>query len=479
MIQHHSIRPLVTPAVVNLALAMIASYALGSWTGWAADGREQLSGWLGNGLPFVQFMAVAFLLDRLFRVGVEQVTVRRHMPKLALQMVSLVIYAVFLGSSVSVVFHESVSAVLAASGIIGLAVGFALRGLLADVFSGIALHLDASLRTGDWIDVTLRGKEYSGQLLDIHWRTVVLNDRSENHLIIPNSEFAIATVVNRSRPTIPTEYGASLWIPSQYERARVVTILENAMARAVETGMLLPQPGPYVRLGDIDPATGSLSYRMFYCLDPSRVSPPKAKSAVLSCALDFLKAANLGLHPTRQTEIFRPGAPGHDRFSEVAARLRVLADVPLLAVLSQSELFELAGRAVVCLLSNGQHAMRAGDEGDSMVVVVEGRLRVSVGGDTVATLWPGECAGEMSLLTGSSRSADVVAEGSAVLLEIPKSALTPVLQANPLLIERIATSVAMRQAATAASGNGIDTASNGSDTRPLISRIRRFFRLEA
>lgn len=478
MLARTFIRPLLPALAVNIALAALSDLLFASWLGWLGNGLESYPPLIGRGVPFLQFMAIAYLADRVFRAMAGGVVDGRRIPRLALQLASILIYFCFLGSSVNVVFHESVGTVLAASGIIGLAVGFALRGLLADVFSGIALHLDASLRTGDWLDVTLRGKELQGRLVDIQWRVVVLADRAENHILIPNSEFTQASIVNRSLPGSASEYGAAVAVPSQYERARVFGILENALARCVETGLLLAQPAPYVRLGDVDPATGTLNYRMFYCLDPGRISPNRAKSGVLSHAVDFLKAANLRLDPVRRTEMSRPGIPGWDRFSEVSARQSVLADVPLLSVLSQDELFRLAERSIVAMARHGQHVMRAGDDGESMMVVVEGRLRVVMGETTVATLWPGECAGEMSLLTGSRRSADVVAEGATVLLEIPKQALTPILQANPQQVERIAVVVAERQAASSAgdpllAGPGTDQ----SETRPLISRIRRFFHL--
>lgn len=472
------LRPLILPVLVNVALAVAASLVLQSWIGWHGPARGEYPTWIGNGLPFLQFMGIAFLVDRLLRAGAERLTGTRRMPRLALQLLTVVTYFTFVGASVGVVFNESVSAVLAASGIVGLAVGFALRGLLADVFSGIALHLDASLHSGNWIDLTLRGKEFSGRLVDIQWRTVVLADRGGNHILIPNSEFALGTILNRSQPLPPTEFSTILPIGSGYDRARVVAILENALARAVDSGIVLSHPAPYVRLAGLDGATGALSYRLTFSVDLDRSGQSKATSAVLSHAIDFLKAANLRLHPVSHAELSRPAAPGHDRFNEAEARLKVLADVPLLAVLSQAELAELAERAHVVPFSDGQAVMREGDEGESMVVVLEGRLAVRHGNRKVATLWPGECAGEMSLLTGSNRSADVMAEGAAVLLEIPKAALTPILEANPLQVERIATVVAKRQSSEQQHLGGFaETADHGADASPLIARIRKFFRL--
>jgi small-conductance mechanosensitive channel len=474
----HPQRALLLPLLLNLVLTVTASLVLHSWVSWTAPARSDYPPWVGNGLPFIQFMALAFLTDRLFRFTAERLTGSRRIPRLGLQLLTVVTYFTFLGASVGIVFGESVSAVLAASGIVGLAVGFALRGLLADVFSGIALNLDASLHTGHWIDLTLRGKEYSGRLVDIQWRTVVLADRAGNHILIPNSEFATGSILNRSLPLPSTEFGTSLPVSSQYDRGRVVQILENALDRAVETGVVLAQPAPYVRVSGLDAATGTLTYRMFYFLDLDCSGQTRAQSAVLSHAVDFLKAANMRLHPVNHTEVFRPSPAGFDRFNEPSARLRVLADVPLLSVLSQNELAALADRSTIILLSDGQYAMREGDDDESMVVVVEGRLAVQHGDRKVATLWPGECAGEMSLLTGSRRSADVVAEGQTVLMEIPKQALTPILQANPLQVERIATAVAKRRSAESQhSGTFAGVDHEGDDALPLIARIRKFFRL--
>lgn len=477
----HALRGLVPPLLLNAALGLASDLLLHDWLGWTAPGREAWPAWLGNGLPFLQFMAVAFLVDRVLRVVAERLrgpaSGGRAIPKLGVQLLSVLVYFAFLGSSVSVVFGESVSAVLAASGIVGLAVGFAVRGLLSDVFSGIALHLDASVRAGDWIDLILRGQPVSGRLVDIQWRTVVIADRSNNHVFIPNSEFATATIVNRSQPGAASEYSATLPIAARQDRARVVQVLDNALARAVGAGIVLADPAPYVRVGGLD-GEGALSYRLFYCLDPSRVSPSRGQHEVMSHAIDFLKAANLTLQTARATEIRRPASPGERRVTETAARLSVLSDVPLLSVLSRQELADLAAHSAVRYLSDGQAVMQAGEGGASMVVVAEGRLAVSVGGRRVATLWPGECAGEMSLLTGSPRSADVAADGPACLLEVDKQALTGILQANPSLVERMAAMVDKRMGAADSPAAGTDRRAGGNDeSGTLIAKIRKFFRL--
>ncbi len=122
---------------------------------------------------------------------------------------------------------------MGASGGIGLILVFGLRGLVADVFSGIALHLDASISVGNWGDLQYRGRDLSGKVLDFAWRTVVLADRGDNPVPMPNGEFAGVMVTNRSRPIPLSKYECVLELDAEHDTARILGSLDNALARAV------------------------------------------------------------------------------------------------------------------------------------------------------------------------------------------------------------------------------------------------------
>jgi small-conductance mechanosensitive channel/CRP-like cAMP-binding protein len=465
---------LALPLGLNLAIAGTCNVLLGAPLGWLAPGRSDYPSWIGNVIPFLQILALGYLLER----GIRLVLSRTGTPQLALQLIAAIVYFGAVALSVRIVFDESLGTLLAASGIVGLAVGFAVRGLLADLFSGIVLHLDDSLSIGDWVDVALRGREISGRLRDVQWRAVILADRSGNLVLIPNSEFAAATLTNRSRPQATTEYGGYLRVGSEYDRGRVTQILETALAKVTSDGLILPDPAPYVRIGGLD--EGTVIYKMFYWLDPGMTSPPRAQSAVLGTGIDFLKAAGIQLYPIHRTHISRPALPGQDRLSEDVPRQNALSNIPLLASLSHDELNSVVQHAHIRLFSAGTVILRQGDSGDSMMVVSEGCLEVSIQGEAgatmVARLWPGECLGEMSLLTGAPRSATVTAASYVSLLEIGKEGLEPLLRANPLLIERLATTVEKRrrEQSTLATRQGED---DKGAVRTLTSKIRSFFGL--
>lgn len=87
-----------------------------------------------------------------------------------------------------------------------------------------------------------------------------------------------------------------------------------------------------------------------------------------------------------------------------------LARVPLFEGLGSYALEEIAASAVKTYVRPQMALAKQGDQGFGFAVILSGRADVKVNGETVATLGPGDVFGEMSLATGSRRSADVVSK---------------------------------------------------------------------
>lgn len=480
---HPRILSLAIPLAVNLAIALLCYAVMGSFFGWTSIDSSTLPPVIGRGLPFLQFVAAAYLADRSFVLAADRFHTsglfKRGIPRLATQLISVALYFTFFAISISSVWGESISTLLAASGIVGLAVGFAVRGLLADIFCGIALHLDASLAVGDWICVNIRGKDIIGRVVDIQWRTTVLQF-VHNQINIPNSEFASGTITNWSRPNPASEFTATIPVPVEIDRKRVLAIIDTAMAKLIATGKILDRPGHYVWISSIKESMAA--YTVSFYINAETTIPVMAQSAVLGQVMDFLKAAGIQMQHVTVNAYQRRLSAADDRNTEFQARLRILAEVPLLAVLDRGELTELTRQSSLSVVAAGETVLRAGDEGDSMLVITEGRLDVRLenpnGFKSVATLWPGDCAGEMSLLTGSPRGATVVAVESTTLVEINKQAFAPILQGNPSLVERIALTIEHRKAANEqADKSTVEIADSQTQTASMVSKIRNFFKI--
>lgn len=122
---------------------------------------------------------------------------------------------------------------------------------------------------------------------------------------------------------------------------------------------------------------------------------------------------------------------------------RLLADIPILRMLSAEDVHALAVGARPLLLGPTQRFVVEGREGTSLFLVgdgeVEVRLRRDDGTDwLVETMGRGEVVGEMALLTGEKRSATVRAAGEAVVYEISRDLYQPLLRAHPEWLEELA-----------------------------------------
>lgn len=106
----------------------------------------------------------------------------------------------------------------------------------------------------------------------------------------------------------------------------------------------------------------------------------------------------------------------------------------------------------------GEKLMALGDPGDTMYVIREGRVRIPLR-DKVsgairhqAYLGPSDMVGEMALLTGEPRVADVLAETAVSAIAIRRETLIPLLEAHPPLARILTEILGTRLEA----GGGID-----------------------
>lgn len=81
-------------------------------------------------------------------------------------------------------FGFNISPILAGAGIVGLAVSFGAQTLIKDVLAGIFLIIDNQINIGDKVKIG----ETIGTIEKLGLRTMVIKDKDDNVIYIPNSE---------------------------------------------------------------------------------------------------------------------------------------------------------------------------------------------------------------------------------------------------------------------------------------------------
>jgi CRP-like cAMP-binding protein len=85
----------------------------------------------------------------------------------------------------------------------------------------------------------------------------------------------------------------------------------------------------------------------------------------------------------------------------------------------------------------GENVVVEGTLGDALYLILTGAVQVVKGGRTLATLFPGEFFGEMSLVEPAARSATVVAGEPSYLFRLPHFTLQNLLEEDPLAFNQV------------------------------------------
>jgi CRP-like cAMP-binding protein len=123
---------------------------------------------------------------------------------------------------------------------------------------------------------------------------------------------------------------------------------------------------------------------------------------------------------------------------DVLDRALALHQAPLFAALSADELLPLAELCAEVELVAGERLFAEGEPGDSLYVIVSGRVAVEQGGRRFAELGAGECVGELAALDWEPRSATVVAIEACELVRLERDDLLDQLGDHPELLRALA-----------------------------------------
>jgi small-conductance mechanosensitive channel/CRP-like cAMP-binding protein len=364
--------------------------------------------------------------------------------------------------------------ILTTSALLTAVVGLALQDTLGNLVSGLALQMQRPFDVGDWVEVD---GSHGGQVTEVTWRATSIMTLDRVEVILPNSMLAKAAIRNYSRPskvsrrhvTVGVAYGAA---PSEVRAA-----LASA---ATDVPGVLREPPPRARtraFGD-----SAITYEVLFFVDDFEHAVD-IDAEVSDRVYHALARRGFDIpFPTRAVML----APTPSTESRDAHRARIraaIAPLELIQPLPEDARAVLVERAALQRYGPGEPIVRKGEPSLAMYVVERGALAVEVPRESgpaaeVARLGPGECFGEMGLMTGEVRSATVRAKTLCDLVVVDHDAFHDVLASHPEVVERMGGLLATRQAGLDAAAAGDSRAPPSEERRRrLISQIRSFFRL--
>lgn len=421
---------------------------------------------VANGLK-IEALLIAFAAINAFIVLLFNPWFKDQLSDRAPAIVQDTIVILLVVGTAFIVFNVSSFDVLASSAIVAAIVGFALQDTLGNAFAGIAIQIEKPFRVGHWIAVG----GHEGLVTEVTWRATKIRTKAGNLVVVPNGLIAKESINNYSEPNAPTrlevEVGCAYEVPPNDVRDALLTAARQAR-------YVLASPAPEVLLMDF--AGSSITYRVRFWVDDFSKGD-QASDAVRTAIYYELRRRKIEIPWPIQIEYSREEAPADS--PERQARFRqTIAAVPVLAKLPADAHQALAAAASELLFADGEVIVREGAAGGSMFVVCRGTVGITIGPERreVAVTEAGGYFGEMSLLTGESRTATVAARGDCTVLEISAEVFRHYVQTHPDVIDQLAAAASSRRRELDES-RAATTSVAAVTSISLAERMRRFFGL--
>lgn len=434
---------------------------------------------------FVRLLGEFLLLLSLGRASfillMNTVWVKRWvtpLPKIVRDVLQAVIY-VFMALVVLRAAGVEPGSLLTTSALLTAVIGLSLQDTLGNLFAGLAIQAQRPFGVGDWIQFD-PNEGHVGRVLEINWRAIRILTLTQVEITVPNAAVAKAPIINYSRPTHVARREVDVVAPYSVSPEVVHRLLLQSIRHVPD---VLTSPPPLVFTGEFNER--GVVYFVRYFIDRFE-RRELIQSAVRDRCWYALRRAGYEIPvPGRRVELWnRPDSLAPNSRQSIEHRAKLLAELPLFAGMDGGDIMQLAETCRQEEYAPEEYIIRQGEQSTEMFVVERGRVRIEADVDgkeiVISELGRGDFFGEMSLLTGEARTANVVAVGETDVIALGHDSIAPLLEDNPALAERISQVLAERQRRLHEVFGERGSHHPGEppgEQAELLERIKRFFSL--
>ncbi|MBI5192099.1 MAG: mechanosensitive ion channel family protein [Nitrospirae bacterium] len=209
--------------------------AIGLYIGVAISGLpENYVFYISKAIHVIVIMSIAFAIAGLSGKILDHYIRKSNLPipstGLAHGIVKITI--IILGVLITLsVLGISIAPLITAMGVGGLAVALALQDTLSNLFAGIHILVEKSVKVGDFVRLE-SGQE--GYVDDITWRTTRIRMLPNNMVIIPNNKLSQSIVTNYSLPDKEMAISIPISVSYNADPDRVEQVLTEEMEKAAD-----------------------------------------------------------------------------------------------------------------------------------------------------------------------------------------------------------------------------------------------------
>ena len=393
----------------------------------------------------------------------------------------------------SQVFQFELTSILATSGVLAAVIGFGLQANLSNMLSGIFVNIERPFNQDDWITID----QHTGLVIDVTWRSTRLRTWENTEVTIPNEVVANAVIVNwsnndKSQLSEGYRIFTTLHFHPKHDPQHISQLIKNALKKVKPADGRPQLDFQWVKFIDVN-EYGLKFLISFDCID--RMQNNSQKNIVLleihktlshsginmSAGKMFTQLDNdVGLNALQTVRIkddFEPvKASEFNPYNESIKNKVLLNKIPIFMSLKENEIQELANNCKRVNFKSDDFIINQGDPGNSLFIIADGVVGVHINNKSkemilVAKLGVGDFFGEMSLMTGEPRSANIIAESPTVTLVVEKDIIKKIFNNNPEVFDYVSSVLASRKLTLDKSKT--DSVENGKKIKNIAEDLKK------
>ncbi len=165
--------------------------------------------------------------------------------RLIKDIVTIILYIIGILLIFNYFLNIKITVILASSAVLTVVVGFALQDTLGDLFSGISLNFEESLKIGDWIKIG----EHEGKIEQFRWRSIKIRTIDNILILIPNQIASKKEVLNFGH--LNSNIALRLKIGVSYKNSPD-SVIKTIQGTLESINLVLKKPVPIVMVSDFN-----------------------------------------------------------------------------------------------------------------------------------------------------------------------------------------------------------------------------------
>jgi small-conductance mechanosensitive channel len=482
--------------VVSEVLAHVQGQSVFSWGEHVALVRD----------AFGAFTLVSLVALTIFDLALPAIGVRL----VAITSDIIVGFAyLFAGLGVMKAAGFSPSSVITTSAVVSGVLALGMQATLGNIVGGVALQLDGSVHVGDWIKLP---DGTQGRVAAIRWRHTVVETGNWDSIIVPNATLLAQNIVilgKRAGKPVQHRMWVYFNVDFRHSPSHVIDVVRDALAAAPIEGVAADPPPSILCYDLAKDGRDSFAYYAVRYFVTDLANDEPTNSRIRARIYMALRRADIPLARPAQTILVRQEEDDAARAARhKRRRLHALESVDLFHALTDEERAFLAEHLHDAPFAAGETCTHQGAVAHYLYVLCSGKVEVrrhmstgngpaadgmsavpprhgqhEVDGTTrIATIEAPGFFGEMGLMTGEPRTADVVAVTDVECYRLEKAGLKLILDDRPEAAKKFSETLARRRLDLTRALEGLDeeakSARMASETSRILGKIQEFFGLE-